>query len=87
MYLVYGSRSDTTSVVVLEAYCTVCSVLECVTLMMYPVTAPFSSPGAGVAQVTVIEYGEFENPDTPVGEPLGPMNKKRKLVQTSYYFC
>ena len=59
----------------IELYCTVTSVSECVTLMMYPVTAPFSSPGSGAVHAIVIEYGEVDAPDTPVGDPLGPRNK------------
>lgn len=58
--------------VVSEVYCIVNSVSACVTLMMYPVTFPFSCPGAGAVQDIVMENGDVEVPDTPVGEPLGP---------------
>ena len=58
MYVVKGSRLLMTILVVKELYCVVTSVSECVTLMMYPVTAPFSSPGSGAVHAIVIEYGE-----------------------------
>ena len=72
IYVVYGSREETVRLVVSEVYCTVTSVSACVMLMMYPVTSPFNCPGAGAVQVIVMEKGELETPDSPVGEPLGP---------------
>ena len=84
MYVVKGSRLLMTRLVVKELYCVVTSVSECVTLMMYPVTAPFSSPGSGAVHAIVIEYGEVDDPLSPVGDPLGPEQHYSLIL---YFYC